>query len=134
MMRVEVVRSDQIVDELEERMRTCGYCLCELEQHDGRGRPAVYCSTGCRRSLEGRLRRLVRRLEDIDDRIARCDLGLHGIAGYGGGDHLRDERAKLVAYRREVQAEHDAWIKRSCGESDARSAIACRDDSVMVRP
>jgi hypothetical protein len=48
--------------------RKCG--TKPLPEHSGRGRPSVYCSTGCRRAAEYELKRAQRALEGVEGQIA----------------------------------------------------------------
>jgi len=56
----------------------CRKCGSELPTRTGRGRPAVYCSTGCRRATEYELRRVQKALEDIEEQARWCRLGWYG--------------------------------------------------------
>src|SRR5262245_65836804 len=47
-------------------MADCVKCTRAIETN-GTGRPAIYCSVPCRRSAEFEIRRLVRRLEKLED-------------------------------------------------------------------
>ena len=53
---------------------TCLKCGEPLQQ-PATGRPAVYCSTGCRRAAEYELRRLQRHLEAVEGELRAIQLG-----------------------------------------------------------
>lgn len=58
-------------------MTSCASCSAELEPSAGPGRPNVYCSDGCRRFAEFRLRSLTRRMaaNEIELREVRAGFG-----------------------------------------------------------
>lgn len=47
---------------------SCPKCGGEVQGHEGRGRPSVYCSATCRRLAELEIRRLQRLLEALEKR------------------------------------------------------------------
>ncbi len=77
----------------------CVRCGAGLSGRDGRRRPK-FCSVGCRRTAEYEVRRLVRRLERVDDRLAE----LREVrAGVIYGFSLRRERADADAAHFEAE-------------------------------
>lgn len=48
---------------------TCRKCSKPLPERSGRGRPALYCSTGCRRAAEYEIRRLQATIERLEGKI-----------------------------------------------------------------
>ena len=70
----------------------CRICGGPLEQADGPGRPKTYCGTACRRSAEMEIRRIDRRLADLEGRLSDCRAtDLHT---YASPRHLRAEIAR----------------------------------------
>ena len=104
----------------------CGYCGVTIEQHDGRGRPAKFCGVACRRLCESHLRRISRRLQDLDDAIGREERALRGIDHLHNEDAATRRLAALLAYRADIEADYEHWVRRSEGEIDVRQAITKR--------
>lgn len=80
----------------------CRKCRADLpERKPGAGRPAVYCSAGCRRAAEYELRRLQHALEGVEDQARRYRTG-----GYGrpreAPEHIEAERLRLEERLREL--------------------------------
>jgi hypothetical protein len=67
-------RSKQTGGESEEAVTDrCAVCGSELVARAGRGRPARYCSTPCKREVEFEVRRLRYELADAEDALAWFD-------------------------------------------------------------
>ena len=86
-------------------MTTCIKCDRQLHPQEGPGRPRRWCSVGCRRAAEYELRRLVRRLDDVEGQLPAwrraCDRGLHP---HGGSlVHARQVLDDLEADRVELE-------------------------------
>jgi hypothetical protein len=91
---------------------TCRKCGRDLAAREGAGRPAVYCSVGCRRAAEYELRRAQDALAaaEKDIRAHREHVALeshYGMACCGRGeavvrhlDWLNDERVRQEARMR----------------------------------
>jgi len=58
----------------------CARCGAGLPGWAGRGQRPKWCSTGCRRAAEYEVRRLVRRLERLDGRLAELREVKAGVA------------------------------------------------------
>jgi hypothetical protein len=56
----------------------CRKCGGPVPAQAGPGRPAAYCSKGCRRAREYELRRLERALFDVEEQIRACRFGWNG--------------------------------------------------------
>ena len=74
-------------------------------ESDGRGRPALYCTTACRRISEYRLNRLLRRIERCEIEIRELQAGLYGEY-YRLDPDVR--RARLRRVRKWLKADHEA--------------------------
>lgn len=82
----------------------CRRCGGELEPSAG-PRPRLYCSVGCRRSVEREVARVDRRLEQVERLRDRLQLELD-LAGDAGQQRRRREqhgRARLEAERLELR-------------------------------
>jgi hypothetical protein len=71
---------------------TCLKCDEPLQQPTT-GRPALYCSTGCRRAAEYELRRLQRHLEAIEGELRAIRLGRSAWPEHSR--KLQNERKRL---------------------------------------
>jgi hypothetical protein len=80
---------------------TCASCGTELEPRTGPGRPAVYCSDGCRRFAEYKLRSLSRRIDKLEIELRELKAG----DGYYDDD---ERRLRIRSVRR--------WIKQDSAE------------------
>lgn len=80
----------------------CASCAAPLESHAGPGRPATYCSEGCRRLAEFRIRTLVRRIDRYE--TDRRNLLVRGIDPFD--DAARQRR--LRALRRWINEDNAA--------------------------
>lgn len=80
-------------------MAECLKCGRRIEK-GGRGRPAVYCSTGCRRSVEYELRRIQRHLEHAEHEVTwlqPLEDNVSVASSFGGrrGEALANARAEI---------------------------------------
>jgi hypothetical protein len=92
-------------------MTTCASCDGAIEQREGAGRPSIYCSEGCRRQAEFRIRALVRRIDshESDIRWARA-------ADLGSFHYFSDEdRKRYIAMRRRWLAEDEDTLRKLLG-------------------
>jgi hypothetical protein len=55
-------------------MNTCLKCDQPLPEPASTGRPAVYCSSGCRRAAELEITRLNRRIDALEDRLSHAKM------------------------------------------------------------
>lgn len=78
---------------------TCRKCGNALPERAGTGRPALYCSSACRRAAEYEIRRLSRRLERLEDERhhLRVSLNLHDAQGPGYYPHVRQQLVTRAA-------------------------------------
>lgn len=74
----------------------CAKCSRPLAERTGPGRPALYCSTACRRSAEYELRRVQAALEDVEGQLRATRLGWYG--------RTEADRVKFDAIRAELEA------------------------------
>jgi hypothetical protein len=109
-----------------ELMTHCAYCGVQIEQHEGRGRPATYCGPACRRLVASALRTIVQKIDRIDGEITSAERQLRGTDSCADRERVTEKLTKLIEYRADIAAEHDEWIRRSQGEVDARAVIAER--------
>ena len=79
-----------------EKALACASCSAELEPRSGPGRPSVYCSEGCRRFAEFRIRGIVRRIDRYEVELREVKTG----TGYFDDD---ERRARLRALRRWIR-------------------------------
>jgi len=56
----------------------CVKCSRPLPERSGPGRPALYCSTACRRAAEYELRRAQSALEQVEEQVRACGFGWYG--------------------------------------------------------
>lgn len=56
----------------------CVKCSRPLPERSGPGRPALYCSTACRRAAEYELRRVQASLEHVEEQVRACAFGWYG--------------------------------------------------------
>lgn len=83
--------------------KCCRKCRGPLPEGSEIGRPASYCSLGCRRAAEFELRRIQTRLQRLEDEEQRCRLdrtGLSFLDGTTPAQHAADlaqeiERAEV---------------------------------------
>ena len=64
-------------------MENCIKCGAPLEVNTGKGRPAAYCSTACRRAAEMEIRRADQRLAGLENKAQELRLG-YGLPDVGG--------------------------------------------------
>ena len=77
--------------------RHCRYCSRDL--HEARnGRPRDYCSVGCRRAAEYEIRRISRRLEELEGLAHRLELWTaeYALPNAGIHDWQRQKHASQV--------------------------------------
>ena len=87
-------------------MSKCASCGGPIEPRDGPGRPAIYCSDGCRRQAEFRIRALVRRIDGYESQIRWVQAG-----DLGSFHHYdEDERKRMLALLRRWLAEDQATL------------------------
>jgi len=90
----------------------CGYCGAALDPPEGRGRPATYCGTACRRLAENVLRRLSRQLHDLDDQLGMLERRRRGL-GYGGTpEGIEKEFVAVSAIRADVEAQYERRVRQ----------------------
>ena len=70
-------------------MTSCASCGTPLEPRDGPGRPSVYCSEGCRRLAEFRLRAIVKRLDAAELELRRVSAERSGFGALRGSERRR---------------------------------------------
>lgn len=92
--------------------KSCRKCGAKITQDDGPGRPADYCTAGCRRAAEHEVRRLNRALERTEDaaRSHREHLAVrpsYGLSCCGG---------------RELVERHLTFLEEECVRLDERLA------------
>ena len=98
---------------------TCPVCGVPVPQHTGkRGRPSVYCSYRCRRVAEGKLRRLARALDVLDDDIRQWERHAAGVETLATPQAIAKAEAKLAF----VRAQRDA------AESEYAALVSGGDD------
>lgn len=89
---------------------TCLKCGDPLPVQDGPGRPRTYCSEGCRRAAEYELRRLERRITNVEGSVTFWRRRVDGVDYFGGDPkvaekHLswwRDELERLEGRLAEI--------------------------------
>ncbi|MCP5278551.1 MAG: hypothetical protein H6935_09335 [Thiobacillus sp.] len=74
-------------------MSNCIKCNAELPKIEGPGRPKGYCSTACRRAAEHEVRRLDRRIDELESRLSYIRTG--GFALPGEVDRVSAELQRL---------------------------------------
>ena len=93
---------------------TCVKCFRPLARGPV-GRPAAYCSPGCRRAAEYELRRLQRRLERLEDERERWRRAVAGVGFFTGSPAYAS--AMLARVEAEV-AEAEARLRSLLSEGD----------------
>lgn len=96
-------------------MSACASCGAALEQREGPGRPSIYCSDGCRRMAEFRIRALVRRVDRHETQIR--ELVADDLGDYPHLDN--DERKRLLKIVRRWLAEDQATLRALLGVTRA---------------
>lgn len=97
-------------------LTTCRKCACACAfGANASGRPALYCSTGCRRAAEYELRRIQTRLAMLENQLSDCKLNRSPIMNWDGTS--AEERA---THLREVIAEEEARFKALLGSNDSQ--------------
>jgi hypothetical protein len=84
---------------------TCPICGAGIAPKSKTGRPAIYCSVGCRRASEYELRRLQARLIRLEDEAEAC---------------RRDRRTGLTHLNGATQQEHAADVAREIQRAQGR--------------
>ena len=95
-------------------MKNCIKCNSPIQTTAKTGRPAVYCSTACRRAAEYEIGRINRRLIELEDQL---------IFNKAGKDNTRDARGLTRTER--VEALQVAIAE---SEQRLRSLLAANDE------
>ncbi len=84
-------------------MSTCMKCGSPLPAAAATGRPAVYCSAGCRRAAELEIKRLQTRLINMEAKASNVRLG-YGLPGRGDLERITAEIDLAESRLRELLA------------------------------
>lgn len=100
----------------------CLRCAEPIERRPGRGRPQVYCGPACRRSVELEVRRIVRRLERLENRVSNLRLQHYPMPVIRATEaELARLEARLRALLGHVEVQDPAAAEPSGGSLVARS-------------
>ena len=87
--------------------RVCVKCAAALPPLSGVGRPQQYCSTACRRVGEYEIRRVQRRLIQLEDDLQReghCRLALRDMLGRDLVQRVADLQADIATNEARLRA------------------------------
>jgi hypothetical protein len=94
-------------------MNRCPSCNAGVPARDGPGRPGVYCSEPCRRAAEFAIRRLTKRIDDMEVELREVSAGSQAYGWYANKEH----RAARVSALRCWLRQDERKLRQLLGES-----------------